>query len=196
MAITMPDSGWETMNTVINAHCGCSRSKRNAHQSARPPASSVLMANLSASGSGARNALSDCRTQRPEEVWKSQEWLSSAVSAHIISHLTIFHPAFFRAQKNGRPKVALSALRALCIWKDHRSVTVRVLPDEITNPSEEKDHQTNCHNTCEYHFVDEHVLALFCYCCLEDGLRLPSAGRALLICINLRQRPNQSLAEH
>ncbi len=42
---TMPDSGWATMNAVISAHCGCSRPKRNAHHSARPPPSRVLMAN-------------------------------------------------------------------------------------------------------------------------------------------------------
>ncbi|VTS33339.1 Uncharacterised protein [Streptococcus dysgalactiae subsp. equisimilis] len=54
-ATTMPDSGWDTISTVISAHCGCSRSKRKAHHNARPPARSVLMANLSASVEGARN---------------------------------------------------------------------------------------------------------------------------------------------
>ncbi|MOA29114.1 hypothetical protein D3C78_1501090 [compost metagenome] len=66
LAITMPESGWETMNTVISAHCGWSRSNRKAHQSARPPARRVFTANLSASGSGARKACSEGRTRFPE----------------------------------------------------------------------------------------------------------------------------------
>ncbi|MCY1513431.1 hypothetical protein D9M68_479290 [compost metagenome] len=59
---TMPDSGWATMKAVISAHCGCSRPKRNAHQSASPAPSKVLMTNCSAGMSGARKARRVSRT--------------------------------------------------------------------------------------------------------------------------------------
>jgi hypothetical protein len=38
-----------------------------------------------------------------------------------------------------------------------------ILPDEVTDPTEESDHEAYCKNPCENHFVDEHV----------DGLQLP-----------------------
>jgi len=53
---TIPDKGWDTMKTVIKAHCGCCKSKRNASQSASPAARSVLIANFSANVVGAKKA--------------------------------------------------------------------------------------------------------------------------------------------
>ncbi|MNH22974.1 hypothetical protein D3C79_828510 [compost metagenome] len=69
---TMPDSGWATIKAVISAHEGCSSPQRIASHSARPPPSTVLMANFRARLLGANRAWRVMGTRRTLRGWSGK----------------------------------------------------------------------------------------------------------------------------
>jgi hypothetical protein len=63
-----------------------------------------------------------------------------------------------KQEKNGRPKSPEVPCVPVNPVDSTRLAFVRVLPDEVTDASEEGDHETDGADTGEYHYIDEHDL--------------------------------------
>ncbi|VXC52872.1 hypothetical protein PSEUDO8Z_120134 [Pseudomonas sp. 8Z] len=71
-------------------------------------------------------------------------------------------------------------------WQDSALLAlVRILPDEITNTPEEREHQKNGADSGENHCIDEHGCLLLCLS-VWGGFTLSAAARRELIWINAR----------